>query len=126
MRRHSSKPQKRILIIDDDQKVLEKVRNLLTSEGYGVCTLSTGDNILEVVNSFEPDLILLNVLLPEKPAEEICKELKKTFDLPIILLTAHPPEMLKLSCDADHIIEKPFENSDLLQVVESHLRENVK
>ena len=125
MRRSSLKQQKRILTIDDDQKVLEKIKTLLVHAGYAVCTLSSGDNIFEVVKSFAPDLILLDALVPANLVEETCKELKKTFDLPIVLLTAHSPKILKLECDADYIVEKSFENSELLKVVELQLTEKV-
>lgn len=117
--------QKKILVIDDDEGILEVVKLILIKKGYGVCTLPTGLNIQHVVASFLPDLILLDILIPGESAEEICKELKKNFSVPIILFTANPEKiMIFEECNADDLIVKPFEITELVKTIESHLKRN--
>ncbi len=113
---------KKVLIVDDDRDILTVVKYLLKSHGFKVHTHSTGLNVPEVVDNFNPDLILLDIMLPGKTGIEICKELKLTSAVPIVLFSAHADKIASLAeCKADAFVEKPFEITQLLDVINLHL-----
>ncbi|MEO6455814.1 MAG: response regulator [Ginsengibacter sp.] len=114
---------KKILIVDDDQDILEIARYLLTSHGFNVQTHSTGFNVPEVVSTYNPHLILLDINLPGKSGIEICKELKQKLTIPIILFSANPEKKNALEkSNADDFIHKPFEINHLINTISSHLK----
>ena len=80
---------KKILVVDDDQDVLFLVQHILESRGFDVHTHSSGLKVPEVVMNYNPNLILLDVSLPEKSGIEICNELKQIYSIPIILISAY-------------------------------------
>ena len=116
---------KRILVLDDDLDILAVVQLLFKVKGFNVMTLSKWEEIYEKAESFQPDLILLDVLLSGNDGRDICKVLKKkptTRNIPIILFSANPSIAKNFSDNlADDFIHKPFEVSDLLKTIERHL-----
>jgi two-component system response regulator VicR len=115
---------KKILIVDDDADILYVLKQLLTRRGFEVKMHSTGLNVPEVVLAFQPDLILLDILLPGKPGTEICKELKQSHcEIPIILFSAHQQYDLNFLArfGADAFIRKPFDINDLVNTVKLHM-----
>lgn len=116
---------KKILIIDDDTDILDVVGMILMNKGFDVYRCQVGLNVSDLVASYVPDLILLDVLLPGISGIEICKDLKKHINTPIILFTALPKEKVLLeSCHADDLISKPFNINELLSTIEHHLNDD--
>jgi CheY-like chemotaxis protein len=114
---------KKVLVIDDDKNILEVVEFILTSYGFDVFTLSTGFHVPEIVLHYQPDLILLDILLPGKLGTQICKELKQVHsDIPIILFSAHTQhgKTSDIYC-ADAFIQKPFDIKNFVDTVKVHV-----
>jgi len=109
---------KKILVVDDDQDTLTLAKYLLSSYGYEVITHSTGNDVTKVVSDYKPDLILLDVILPGSSGLEICKEIKSSFNIPIILLSSHADKKASLDhCDASAFINKPYKIEELIDAV---------
>ncbi|MCS7201926.1 MAG: response regulator transcription factor [Dictyoglomus sp.] len=116
---------KKILLVEDDKGIVNSLFLLLTKEGYKVETAYNGIEALEKFKTFNPDLILLDLLLPEKDGWEVCKEIRKSSNVPIIMLTAKDQEIDKvigLKLGADDYITKPFGAKELLARIEAVLR----
>jgi DNA-binding response OmpR family regulator len=114
---------KKVLVIDDDKNILEVVEFILTSYGFDVFTLSTGFHVPEIVLHYQPDLILLDILLPGKLGTQICKELKQVHsDIPIILFSAiaQQGKTSDIHC-ADAFIQKPFDIKNFVDIVKLHV-----
>lgn len=122
--------QKKILIVEDEESLLKLESILLTTKGYLVQGVSTGLAALEAVNEERPDLILLDVMLPQMDGFEVCQRLKQdplTRDIPIILLTAKKtPEDLARGEEvgSDHYITKPFKSAMVIETIEQLLGKN--
>ncbi|MCO5936498.1 response regulator [Mucilaginibacter sp. RB4R14] len=117
---------KKILILDDDADILEMVSILLVDNGYAVRELSSGETIFENIKEFQPDLILMDVMLAGMDGRLICKEIKEnhlTYFLPVILIsgTHDLAESLHLSGAPNDFVAKPFDIDYLLQVVDKQL-----
>ncbi len=116
---------KKILLVDDDLGIIEVLRLYFEKEGYVVSTCSQGDMALAAVDSFKPDIILLDLMLPGMDGNDICRELRKTSDIPVIMLTARTDtldKVLGLELGADDYIAKPFEPKEVLARVKAVLR----
>ena len=116
---------KKILLVDDDPGIIEVLRLYFEKEGYVVSTCSQGDMALASVESFKPDIILLDLMLPGMDGNDICRELRKTSDIPVIMLTARTDtldKVLGLELGADDYIAKPFEPKEVLARVKAVLR----
>lgn len=114
---------KKILVIDDETTILEVVKIILKHSGYEVFTHRDGKNIAEFVGRYNPDLILLDVHLKDVSGGDLCKELKKTTDIPIVLFSGYANlKKTYQECKADGYIAKPFERIDLLNVISGELR----
>ena len=87
---------KKILLVDDDPGIIEVLRLYFEKEGYVVSTCSQGDMALAAVDSFKPDIILLDLMLPGMDGNDICRELRKTSDIPVIMLTARTDTLDKV------------------------------
>lgn len=122
----------RILIIDDEMNIVELLKYNLESNGYKVLYALTGKEGLIYSIQNKPDLILLDIMLPEIDGFDICKEIKKNKDtenIPIIMLTAKSEEfdkILGLELGADDYITKPFSIRELLARIKVVLRRNYK
>ena len=119
--------QKKILIVEDEESLLKLESILLTTKGYLVQGTTTGLAALEAIAEDVPDLILLDVMLPELNGFEVCERLKadpKTRHIPIILLTARKtPEDVSRGEEvgADQYITKPFKSAMVMETIEQLL-----
>lgn len=116
---------KRILIIEDEEKIVEMTANYLVNEGFEVSSASNGLSGLEALNKTTPDLILLDIMLPGMNGFDVCRELRKTSKVPIIMLTAKADEvdkLLGLEFGADDYITKPFSLRELTARIKAVLR----
>lgn len=101
----------KILIIEDDEKLREELKIFLNKNGYNAITLTTFDNTIQDILQTNPDLILLDINLPNTDGEYICKEIRKQSNMPIIIVTSRDnelDELLSINNGADHYITKPF------------------
>ena len=117
---------KRILVVDDNSDILQVVRIFLESNGYEVSTISKGDNILNDVVNYSPQIILLDVYLRGSNGVEICNQLKSnstTKHIPIIMFSAQTNDYLILrKCAADDFIAKPFDEKTLIEKISNLLK----
>lgn len=115
----------KILIIEDDEKLREELKIFLNKNGYKATTLTTFDNTIQDILQTNPDLILLDINLPNTDGEYICKEIRKQSNIPIIIVTSRDnelDELLSINNGADHYITKPFNIQILLAKIGSLLR----
>lgn len=115
----------KILIIEDDEKLREELKIFLNKNGYKATTLTTFDNTIQDILQTNPDLILLDINLPNTDGEYICKEIRKQSNMPIIIVTSRDSELdelLSINNGADHYITKPFNIQILLAKIGSLLR----
>jgi len=116
---------KKILVVDDEKPIADILQFNLKKDGYEVFCAYDGDEALELVEEVQPDLILLDIMLPEKDGMEVCKEIRKKYEMPIIMLTAKDSEIdkvLGLELGADDYVTKPFSTRELLARVKANLR----
>ena len=119
----------KILIVDDDTNISELIALYLNKEGYETKEVATGRLALEVFESFRPDLVLLDVMLPELDGYDVCKEIRKHHRTPIIMLTAKGEvfdKVLGLELGADDYMVKPFDPKELIARVKAVLRRNTQ
>ena len=116
---------KKILVVDDEKPISDIVKFNLTKEGYEVFTAYDGEEALEKVEEVNPDLILLDLMLPKKDGLEVAREVRKTHETPIIMVTAKDSEIdkvLGLELGADDYVTKPFSNRELVARGKANLR----
>jgi two-component system, OmpR family, response regulator VicR len=116
---------KRILVVDDEKPIADILKFNLQKEGYEVFCAYDGVEALEKVEEVQPELILLDIMLPQKDGMEVCREVRKKYDMPIIMLTAKDSEIdkvLGLELGADDYVTKPFSTRELLARVKANLR----
>ena len=112
---------KRILVLDDNQDILEMVKEVLSYEHFDVCTTCTSNNILQLAHDYHPDLVILDYLLNDGNGGEICKQFKADKELsniPVIIFSAyfqHDVNFAALGCEA--VIAKPFDLKELVDKV---------
>lgn len=115
----------KILVVDDEKPIAEILKFNLENEGYEVVCAYDGNEAIELVEKEDPDLILLDLMLPGKDGNEVCREVRKTKTMPIIMLTAKDSEIdkvLGLELGADDYVTKPFSNRELIARVKANLR----
>lgn len=122
---------KKILIVDDEKPISDIIKFNLTKEGYETVTAFDGREAITKFEEENPDLIILDLMLPELDGLEVAKEVRKTSHIPIIMLSAKDSEFDKvigLEIGADDYVTKPFSNRELLARVKAHLRrtENIE
>lgn len=83
---------KKILVVDDEKPIADILEFNLRKEGYEVHCAHDGNEAVEMVEELQPDLILLDIMLPNKDGVEVCREVRKKYDMPIIMLTAKDSE----------------------------------
>lgn len=121
--------KKKILVVDDEKPIADILQFNLTKEGYEVVCAYDGNEALEMVEETQPDLVLLDIMLPQKDGMEVCKEIRKKYDMPIIMLTAKDSEIdkvLGLELGADDYVTKPFSTRELIARVKANLRRHQK
>ena len=114
-----------ILIVEDDEKLRDELEIFLNNNGYKVTTIKTFENTINDILKINPDIILLDISLPNADGEHICKEIRKKSKMPIIIITSRDSEIDELLCinyGADHYITKPFNIQILLAKIGSVLK----
>lgn len=115
----------RILVVDDEPKIVKLARDYLERSGYLVLTAGDGRTALSIARSEKPDLVVLDLNLPELDGLDVCRTLRRESDVPIIMLTARIDEtdrLIGLELGADDYITKPFNPDVLLAHVKAVLR----
>ena len=115
----------KLLVVDDVQTNVLLLKALLGKEGYGILVANNGQEALEVIRNENPDLILLDVMMPGMDGNEVCAKIRQTSTIPIIMLSAKDSESDKVSGlvnGADDYVTKPFNTSELIARVNSQLR----
>jgi DNA-binding response OmpR family regulator len=116
---------KKILVVDDEPKIAEICQDYLKAGGYDVLTAKTGLEGLSAARREKPDLVVLDLMLPEMDGLDVCRELRRESDVPIIMLTARVEEtdkLIGLGIGADDYITKPFSPRELVARVRVVLR----
>ena len=121
---------RKVLIIEDNSAMLRGLKDNFELKGYGVKTAQDGERGLKAALTENPDLIILDIMLPKINGYEICSEVrKKNFDMPIIMLTAKDQEsdiILGLNLGADDYVTKPFSIKELMARAEAFMRRRGK
>ena len=115
----------KVLVVEDDNNIAELLRLYLQKDGFEVSHAADGGKAVEMAKEIQPDLVLLDIMLPVMDGWQVCRELRKTMKMPIIMLTAKGETEDKVSgleMGADDYIVKPFEVKELLARVHAVLR----
>ncbi len=115
----------KILVVDDDNNICELLRLYLEKEGYTVTIARTGMQAVRSFAEHQPDLMLLDIMLPELDGWQVCREIRKYSNKPIIMLTAKGEtfdKVLGLELGADDYITKPFDSKEVLARIKAVLR----
>ena len=125
MEEELNKNAKTILIVDDEKPIVDILTYNLSREGYNVIEANDGLTAVDMAISQRPDLILLDIMLPKLDGLSVCKRIKNTYNVPILMLTAKDNEIdkiLGLELGADDYITKPFSVRELMARVKANLR----
>ena len=115
----------KILVVDDDINICEAIKLYLVNEGYEVKTANDGEEGIKAFKSFEPDLVLLDIMLPQLDGWQVCREIRKTSATPIIMVTAKDEtfdKVLGLELGADDYVTKPFDTKEIVARIKAVLR----
>jgi DNA-binding response OmpR family regulator len=115
----------KILIIEDEPKIRQIIQAYLLKEGYEVYTAGDGHQGLAAFKEHRPDLVILDLMLPALPGEDLLSQLRQTSDIPVIILSAKSSEderIFGLNIGADDYMVKPFSPRELVARVQAHLR----
>lgn len=121
--------QGKVLVVDDEKPIADILKFNLEKEGYEVICAFDGQEAVDLTFSEDPDIILLDLMLPVKDGMDVCREVRAKRNTPIIMLTAKDTELdkvLGLELGADDYVTKPFSNRELLARVKAHLRRQAK
>ena len=116
---------KKILIVDDDSNICELLRLYLEKDGFSTIIASDGEEAVRFAETEKPDLMLLDIMLPKMDGWQVCREIRKTSELPIIMLTAKGEtfdKVLGLELGADDYVSKPFDTKEVVARVKAVLR----
>ena len=117
--------QSKLLVVDDDPNICELLRLYFEKEGYQVKTASDGFEGVSIFKNFDPDLVLLDIMMPRKDGWQVCREIREVSAKPIIMITAKNEtfdKVLGLELGADDFIVKPFDMKELSARVKAVLR----
>lgn len=117
--------KQKILVVDDDEHIAELISLYLIREGYETKEIYNGTDAVKAAEEFKPDLIMLDIMLPGMDGYGVCREIRKTSNVPIIMLTAKGDtidKVLGLELGADDYIVKPFDPKELTARVKAVLR----
>ncbi|MBQ9953315.1 MAG: response regulator transcription factor [Clostridia bacterium] len=115
----------RILVVDDEQNICELLTLYLVKEGHTAETAADGEEALRKFRTFGPDLILLDIMLPKKDGWQVCREIRQSSNVPIIMISAKGEtfdKVLGLELGADDYITKPFDSKEVMARIKTVLR----
>ncbi len=115
----------RVLVVDDDKNICELIRLYLEKEGFSVVLAYDGQSAVELFKENTPSVVLLDVMLPKMDGFQVCREIRRISNIPIIMLTAKGEtfdKVLGLELGADDYMVKPFENKELVARIKAVLR----
>ena len=115
----------KILVVDDDLNICELLKLYLENDGYVVYTANDGKQAVDMFKNKTPDLVLLDIMLPKMDGWQVCREIRKTSSVPIIMLTAKGEtfdKVLGLELGADDYVVKPFDTKEVMARVKAVLR----
>lgn len=115
----------KILVVDDEKRIVEILKAYLERDGYRVIAAYDGRSALELARNNSPDLIILDLMLPEVSGWDVCRELRKESDVPVIMLTARDDttdKIIGLELGADDYVTKPFDSKEIISRVRAVLR----
>ncbi|MBQ5678006.1 MAG: response regulator transcription factor [Clostridia bacterium] len=117
--------KEKILVVDDDKNICELLRMYLEKEGYVVLMAHNGIDAVNAFNTGNPDLVLLDIMLPQLDGWQVCREIRKLSEAPIIMLTAKDEvfdKVLGLELGADDYVTKPFDTKEIVARIKAVLR----
>lgn len=117
--------KEKILVVDDDKNICELLRMYLEKEGYTVAMAHNGVDAVNAFGTENPDLVLLDIMLPQLDGWQVCREIRKTSEKPIIMLTAKDEtfdKVLGLELGADDYVTKPFDTKEIVARIKAVLR----
>ncbi len=117
--------EEKILIVDDDQNICELLRLYLEKEGFKTILAFDGQQAIDYAKNYEPDLVLLDIMLPKSDGWQVCREIRKWSQMPIIMLTAKGEtfdKILGLELGADDYVTKPFDTKEVIARIKAVLR----
>ncbi len=120
-----SESRPRVLVVEDEESIAEAIRYALEVEGFEVLVAGTGSEGVRLAESSRPSLVLLDVMLPESSGLDVCRRIRQSSDVPIVMLTARDSEADKvagLELGADDYVVKPFSMRELIARVRAHVR----
>ena len=115
----------RVLVVDDDASLAEMLSLVMRNEGFGSRICSTGETAMSAFREYQPDLVLLDVMLPGKGGIEVCREIRAESGVPIVMLTAKSDTIdvvAGLESGADDYVVKPFKPKELLARIRARVR----
>ena len=118
-------PRPRILFVEDEESISEPFSSALTREGFEAVVARTGAAALELADSLHPDLVLLDLNLPDADGRDVCRALRRRSDMPILMLTARGTEtdrVVGLELGADDYVVKPFSGAEVIARIRAVLR----
>jgi two-component system KDP operon response regulator KdpE len=122
---HTPSEKRRILVVDDEPQITRVLRATLSSHGYSIHTAGDGDEALEIMREWMPDLIITDLAMPNMEGTELCRRVRAKWTVPIIVLSVRGEEKSKieaLDSGADDYVTKPFAPKELLARVRAILR----
>jgi two-component system KDP operon response regulator KdpE len=121
----NSGPNRNVLVVDDEAQITRTLRTALSGNGYNVRTAGDGDEAIEIMRSWSPDLVITDLSMPNMAGLELCKRIRTKSQVPIIVLSVRGEEKTKveaLDAGADDYVTKPFNLNELLARVRAGLR----
>ena len=115
----------KVLVVDDDVNIVKLIKLYLEKEDFVVCTANNGKEALNVFKAEKPDIAVLDIMMPEMDGNQLCREIRKTSEIPIIMLTAKGEtfdKVLSLELGADDYMVKPFDAKELVARIKAILR----
>ena len=115
----------KVLIVDDDKNICDLLRLYLEKEGYSVILSHDGEEAVVKFNALKPDIVLLDVMLPGLDGWQVCREIRKTSNIPILMITAKSDtfdKVLGLELGADDYIVKPFDSKEVIARIKAVVR----
>ena len=115
----------KVLVVDDDLNICEVIRIYMEKEGYKVLSINNGTEAIKKIREFIPNIVILDIMLPGADGLQVCREIRKISNVPIIMLTAKGEvfdKVLGLELGADDYIVKPFDNKEFVARIKAVLR----